>query len=46
MPFDEDPEDGISLFEVMLGITIVLLVAPSVIWWLTALAEIVRALLP
>jgi hypothetical protein len=32
MPFDDEPEEGISLFEGMLGIAIALLVAPGVIW--------------
>lgn len=34
MPFDDEPEDRTSLFEVVAGIAIALMIAPGVIWWL------------
>jgi heme/copper-type cytochrome/quinol oxidase subunit 4 len=33
MPFNDEPEDRISLTEVMLGIAVAIIVAPGVIWW-------------
>ena len=41
MPFDDEPEEGLSLFEVVLGIAIALMLAPGVIWWALTLWELV-----
>lgn len=45
MPDDDEGELRYSLFEVVAGIAIALMIAPGVIWWGLVLIEMVRSAL-